>query len=147
MPDSILTRVRSLLKDKNRSCYLIFLTTSMSLRRKRSCSKASVIWVACPLWKSLIEAFQGTATPSTFSWGDQARCRMRTSALVCSSWLSTEVNLLSRGSLATFYCLVPFWGPASPFSSSWIALFFFRSRMTFSLRSVGGGGGGNVSGT
>ena len=74
---------------------------------------------------------------------------MRTSALFCSSRLSMEWDLLSRASLATFYCLVPFWGPTSPSSSTITGLFFFKLGIGFNLRSMGiiRGGGGRVVGT
>ena len=89
------------------------------------------------------------AVPSTSSRGDQVHCGRHTSTLFCSSRLSIEVDLLSRGSLATFCYLVPFWGLTSPSSRSWTDIFFFRSGMAFSPRSVGIGrkGGGRVRGT
>ena len=59
------------------------------------------------------------------------------------------MDLLSRGSLATFCYLVPFWGLTSPSLRSWTDIFFFRSGMAFSPRSMGIGrkGGGRVRGT
>ena len=48
---------RSLFRDKKRFGYLTCLKTSMSFGRRRGCSKASAMWVECPLWNSLMEEF------------------------------------------------------------------------------------------
>ena len=133
--------VRSLFRDIKRSCCLIFLIASMSLGRRKSCSKASAIWAEWPLWNSLTEAFQRMEASSTSSRGDQVRCWRRTSAPFSSSQLSTEVDLLSLGSLAVFFCLVPFLGATSPSLSSYTGLFFFKFGIACSLRSVKGRGG------
>ena len=118
----------------------------MSLERRRGCSRASTMWPARPLWKSRTEVSQRMAAPSTSSRGDQVRCERHTSALFCSSQLSTEMDLPSLGSLATFCYLAPFWGPTSLSSSSWTCLFPFRSGIAFSPR-LAGSGGGSVGGT
>ena len=140
---------RSLFRDMKRSCCFSFLITSISLSKRNCCSKALATYAEWPLWNSLTEAFQEMAAPSTFSRGDQVCCWVCTSAKDYSSRLSTEVDLLSLGSLATFCCFVPFWRATSPSSSSCTSLFCFRFGMACSPRSVGGrgGGGGRVGGT
>ena len=89
------------------------------------------------------------AAPLTSSRGDQLHCERRTSELFCSSWLSTEVDLLFQGFLATFCCLAPFCGLTSHSLSFWTGLFFFRSGIAFSPRSArnGGVGAGSVGET
>ena len=132
--------VRPLFKDMKRYCCFSFLTASISLGKRNGCSKTSAIFAEWPLWNFLIEAFQGMAAPSTSSQGDQVRCWRCTLAKVCSSKLSTKVDLLSLGSLATFCCLISFWRATSPSSSSCTGLFFFRFGMACSLRLVRGRG-------
>ena len=133
---------RSLFRDKKRSDYLTHLKACMSLGKRMGCSKASAMWAECPLWNSLIEEFQGMVVVSTSSRGDLVRCWMRTSAPLGSSLLSTEVALLSLGSLAVFYYLALFWGTTSSSSSFWSFLFFLRLGLESRPRSVVGRGGG-----
>ena len=149
MSNSALIRARSLLRDKKRSCCLIFLRASISFGKRSGCSKASPTWEACPLWKSLTEAVHGMAAPSTSNLGDQVHCWRCTSTPLSSSLLSAEEALFSLGSLVVFYCLVPFWGGTSPSSSSCTGLFFFKFELACNSRSVGGRGrgGGKVGGS
>ena len=82
--------------------------------------------------------------PSTSSRGLHVCCVTCTSALFCSSRLSTDWDLLSRASGITFCCFIPFRGHSSPSSSVSIGIFFFKSGLGFRSRSVwiyGGGGG------
>ena len=83
--------------------------------------------------------------PSISSLGDQVRCPRHTLA---SSRLSTDLTLLSLGSLALLCCLAPFWGPTSPSSKSSTSLFFLRFELACNPRLVGGEGeGGRLRGT
>ena len=86
---------------------------------------------------------------STSSRGLHVHGVICTSALFCSSRLSTNWDLLSRASGITFCYFVPFRGPTSPSLSVSRGLFFFRSGLGFRPRSVGicGGGGGRLEGT
>ena len=81
--------------------------------------------------------------PSNSIQRAQVRWGRHTSA---SSLLSTDVPLLTLGSLAIFFCLLPFRGVTSPSSSSWSVLLFFKFDMACRSRSVGGGGGGRTTG-
>ena len=65
-----LTMARSLFRDKKRSGCLMHLKASMSLDRKRGCSKTSVMWAECSFWNSLMEEFQEMAASSTSSQGE-----------------------------------------------------------------------------
>ena len=116
----------------------------MSLGRSRGCSRALVIWPAHPFWNSRTDAPQRIGAPSTSNRGLHMRCVIRTSARCCFSRHFTDWDLLLLASGTIFYCLVPFWGPTSPSSSTSTGLFFFRSGLAFNPRSRGicGGGGG-----
>ena len=84
-------------------------------------------------------ASQGTRAPSTSSRGAQVHCPRRSSA---SSRLSTNLALLSLGSLALLCYLAPFGGATSPSFMSSVGIFFRRSEMAFSPRSIRSEGGG-----
>ena len=90
-------------------------------------------------------ASHGMGAPSIYSQGAQVRGPQWTSAL---SRLSTDLALLSWGSLAFFCCLAPFLGATSPSSKSSTGLFFLRFELACNPRSVGSGGeGGRLGGT
>ena len=79
------------------------------------------------------------AAPSISKRGAQGHWGQCTST---SSLLSTELPLLSLGSLDIFCCLFSFRGTKSPFSRPWSGLLFFRLGMANRPGLVGGGGAG-----
>ena len=123
----------------NNSGCLVRRMDSMSLGRRRGCCRACARWLAWPLCASHIEASHEMGIPSNSIWGAQVYWGRRTSG---SSLLSTDVPLLSLGSLTIFCCLLPFQGVTSPSSSPWSVLIFFKVGMACRPRSVGGGEGG-----
>ena len=139
MKDVWFTIARPLFNDIKRFGYLVFLSPSISRGRRRGCCKASTRYVACPLWDSQIVASQEMGAPSISSRGDQVRCPRRTTT---SSWLSTNLALLSLSSLAFFCCLTPFWGPTSSSSKSSTIFFLLKFGLAYNPRLVGGGGRG-----
>ena len=122
-----------------RSGCLVCLRPSISLGRRRGCCWVSARMVACPLYDSQSVASQEMEAPFTSSRAAQKRCPRRNSA---SSRLSIDLAFLSLGSLVFFCCLVPFWGPTLPSSKSLTGLFFLKSGLIFSPRSVESWGGG-----
>ena len=112
---------------------------SMSLGRRRGCYRACARWLAWPLCASHIEASYEMGAPSIFIRGAQV-CWSRLT--LASSLLSTDVPLLSLGSLAFFFFFwLSFQGATSPFSSSWSGLIFFKFGMACRPKSVRGWGG------
>lgn len=132
------TITRSFFNDMKRFGCLVFLSLSMSRGRRRGCCKASARYVTYPFWDSQIVASQEMGAPSSSSRGDHVHCPLRMAA---SSQLSTDLALLSLGSLAFFYCLA-FCGPTFPSSRSSIGLFLLRFGLACRPRSVEGGGAG-----
>ena len=112
---------RSLFRDMKRSCCLVRLRPSMSLRKRRGYSKASARKVVCPLWDSQIVASQGMGAPPNSSQKAHVRDPQHASAPI-SSLLSTEGGRLS---LTFLGCFAPFRGIISPSSPSYAFLFLF----------------------
>ena len=127
----------------NRLSCFVRRMESMSLGRRRGCWRACTKWLAWPFGVSHIKASYGMAAPSKSSRGAQVHWGRHTSA---SSLLSTELPLLSLGSLVIFYCLFFFRGTNSPSFNSWSGFLFFRLGIANRPRSVGGGGGGITRG-
>ena len=135
---------RSLFRDMKRSCCLIRLRPSMSLGKRRGCSKALARKVVCPLWDSEIVASQGMGAPPNSSRKAYVRGPRRALAPV-SSLISTEG---ARLSLTFLGCFAPFGGIISPSSPSCAFLFFFKSGQGSSpSTATRGGGGGRLGGT
>ena len=84
----------------NKLGYPVRWMDSMSLGRRRGCYRACARWLAWPLCASHIEASYEMGAPSIFIRGAQV-CWSRLT--LASSLLSTDVPLLSLGSLAFFF--------------------------------------------
>ena len=118
---------RSLFRDMKRSCCLVCLRPSMSLGKRRGCSKALARKVVCPLWDSEIVASQGMGAPPNSSRKAYVRDPRHASAPI-SSLLSTEGGYLS---LTFLGCFTPFRGIISPSSPSYAFLFLFSFSFFF----------------
>ena len=82
----------------------------MSLGSRMGRSRALATWQAWPLWNSLMEEFQGNATPSNSNLG--LHVQWRTLAECSASLLSTEVSFYL--SLLVFCYFEPFGRAISP---------------------------------
>ena len=116
----------------------------MSLGSRMGRSRALATWQAWPLWNSLMEEFQGNATPSNSNLG--LHVEWRTLAECSASLLSTEVSLYL--SLLVFCYFKPFGRAISPSLISFSFLFFFcKFGSRCRLRGEGREGRGRLGGS
>ena len=91
-----LTKVRSLFKLRNTSCFLIDLRSAISSRSNKACSMPSATYPTLPYWKSLMDALASRAASSNTKAGVQVG-----TPTLESPFLSIKV-------CATLDCLAPF---------------------------------------